>query len=131
MTRAAERRTFAKAVLCFLDGLYLALLCLAVLPHAMGNDFFYGAAAAAALGVLAGLRTEGRASVQALCFALVTGCQLLWSDLSLQKTWMLAFFGGMGLYHASAGILPEKIEIGKALLSGAGFLVGTLLFAAF
>ena len=123
---------FSKAALSFLDGGYLAFLSFAVLPHAMGTEHFYLAALAAGAGVLAGVRLEYRTKLPVLIFAIVTGCQVLWSEpLSLREILFLAFFGGMGLYHASAGIIPDKIEIGKALLSGAGFLIGTFLFVCF
>ena len=52
-------------------------------------------------------------------------------DFSQSEVLLFSFCGGMGLYHASAGIIPEQIAIGKALMSGAGFLCGTLLFACF
>ncbi|WP_458408196.1 hypothetical protein [Anaerotignum sp.] len=123
---------FSKAALSFLDGGYLAFLCFAVLPHAMETEHFYLAAFVAGMGVLAGLRLEGKKMLLLLVFAIVTGCQLFWRDpLSLRENLFLAFFGGMGLYHASSGIIPDKIEIGKALLSGAGFLCGTFLFSCF
>lgn len=128
-TWAAEKRTFAKAALCFLDGGYLAFLCFALLPHVMGTAYFFLSAAAAGVGVLVSLRLEGRKILSVLILWIVTGCQLLWQDpLSFREVLLLAFFGGMGLYHASAGIIPNKIEIGKALCSGAGFLFGTFLF---
>ncbi|MBQ9091678.1 MAG: hypothetical protein IJY52_05360 [Anaerotignum sp.] len=120
---------FSMAALSFLDGGYLAFLCFAVLPHAMGTEHFFLAAAAAGVGVLAGLWLEGKRKLPALVFAIVTGCQLFWNEpLALREILFLAFLGGMGLYHASAGIIPDKIEIGKALISGAGFLAGTYLF---
>lgn len=119
---------FSKAALSFLNGGYLSFLCFAILPHAMDTAHFFMAAAAAGLGVLAGFKLEGKKKVPVLVFAVVTGCQLLWRDpLSFGETLFLSFCGGMGLYDASSGILPDKIEIGKALLSGAGFLLGTFL----
>lgn len=133
-TWTAGKRSFATAVLCFLDGFYLAMLCFAILPRAMETDYFYGAAAAAAIGVAAGLWLEkkGKDILTVLVLAIVTGCYSFWSgELSLREVLFLAFFGGMGLYHASAGIIPDKIEIGKALLSAAGFLIGTFLFSGF
>ena len=123
---------FSKAALSFLDGGYLAFLCFAVLPHAMGTEHFFLAAGAAGIGVTAALFLEGKKKLPSLVFAIVTGCQLFWSEpLSLREILFLAFFGGMGLYHASSGIIPDKIEIGKALLSGAGFIAGTFLFSCF
>lgn len=131
-TGAAEKRTFAKAALCFWDGGYLAFLCFALLPHVMGTEHFFLSTVAAGIGVLAGLWLECRKKLPVLVFMIVTGCQLFWCDpLSLREILFLAFFGGMGLYHASAGIIPDKIEIGKALFSGAGFLLGTFLFIGF
>ena len=41
----------------------------------------------------------------------------------------LAFLGGVGLYHASAGILPEPVSIRNALFSAGGFLAGVFLFS--
>ena len=120
---------FSQAVHSFLEGGYLAFLCFAVLPEAMGGEYFFPAAVLTGLGVLAGVGLEKWRKLPILVFALVTGCQIFWTlPISLQETLFLAFFGGMGLYHASAGIIPDKIEIGKALLSGAGFLCGTFLF---
>ena len=123
---------FSKAALSFLDGGYLAFLCFAVLPHAMGTEHFFLAAGAAGIGVAAGLFLEEKKKLPAVVFAIVTGCQLFWNEpLSFKEILFLAFFGGMGLYHASAGIIPDKIEIRKALISGAGFLSGTFLFMCF
>lgn len=131
-TWAAEKRCFARAALCFLDGGYLAFLCLAVLPAAMGTAYFFPAAGAAAVGVLLGFRFEEKARMKFLIFLIVTGCQVFWQPpYLLREIMLLSCFSGMGLYHASAGIIPDKIEIEKALLSGAGFLVGTFLFAGF
>ena len=50
--RTAERRNAAGAVLCFLEGAYLAMLCFAVLPPAMGAARFWGAAGCAAAFVI-------------------------------------------------------------------------------
>ena len=52
MIRTAERRNAAGAVLCFLEGAYLAMLCFAVLPPAMGTARFWGAAGCAAAFVI-------------------------------------------------------------------------------
>ena len=40
-----------------------------------------------------------------------------------------ALLGGVGLYHASAGILPEPVSIRNALFSAGGFLAGVFLFS--
>jgi len=123
---------FSKAALSFLDGGYLAFLCFTVLPHTLGTEHFYLAALAAGGGVLAGFLLESRRKMQVLTFAAVTGCQFFWSEpLPFGAILFQAVLGGIGLYHASAGVIPDKIEIGKALLSGAGFLIGTFLFAYF
>ena len=123
---------FSKAALSFLDGGYLAFLCFSVLPYAMGAEYFYGAALAVAAGVVAGFRMEEKQNLPVLVFAAIVGCYLFCEKpLSHIEFLFLAFLGGMGLYHASAGIIPDKIEIGKALLSGAGFLCGTVLFSCF
>lgn len=121
----------SQAAHSFLEGGYLAFLCFAVLPESMGGEHFFLAALMAGIGVLAGVWLEKwqKLLVPTLVFALVTYCQTFWTEpISLREILLLAFFGGMGLYHASAGIIPDKIEIGKALLSGAGFLCGTFLF---
>ena len=131
-TWAAEKRNFARAALCFFDGGYLAFLCFSVLPRAMDNLYFFQAAAASSIGVLSAVWLEKKAKLQWLIFAIVTSCQVFWNGaLSLRDVLFLAYFGGIGLYHASAGIIPEKVEIGKAFLSVAGFLVGTILFMSF
>ena len=123
---------FSKAALSFLNGGYLAFLCFSVLPYAMGAEYFYGAALAVAAGVLVGFWMEQKRKLPVLVFAAVIGCYLFCENPLLHRELLfLAFLGGMGLYHASAGIIPDKIEIGKALLSGAGFLGGTVLFSCF
>ena len=128
-TWAAEKRNFARAALCFLDGGYLAFLCFVVLPTAMGTEYFFLAVAAAGIGVVTGFRMVAWKKLQVAIFLIITGCQIFWQPpYLLQEVLLLSCFGGMGLYHASAGIIPEKIEVGKALLSGGGFLSGTLLF---
>ena len=107
-TWAAEKRTFAKAALCFLDGGYLAFLCFALLPHVMGTAYFFLSAAAAGVGVLVSLRLEGRKILSVLILWIVTGCQLLWQDpLSFREVLLLAFFGGLEIF--CLGIIGEYI----------------------
>ena len=102
---------FSKAALSFLDGGYLAFLCFAVLPHAMGMEHFFLAAGAAGIGVTAALFLEGKKKLPPLVFAIVTGCQLFWSEpLSLREILFLAFFGGMGLYFLSMSRLVIAIS---------------------
>ena len=126
---AAEKRNFAGAALCFFDGGYLAFLCFALLPCVMGTEMFFRAAALSGLGVFLGVRLEGRKVCRLLVFSLVTGSYFLWQRVfSLQEMLLLSCFGGMGLYHASAGIIPDEPDVEKGLLSGAGFLIGTFLF---
>lgn len=136
---AKKRISSAEAALCFFDGIYLALLCLALLPRILGTAAFYPAAAAALCGIGIGFLAErrmGRSAFWALLFALLSGIELLYCGQITGKTAvLLACCGGIGLYHACAGILPEGIHpaehIGGALLSGGGFLLGTLYFAFF
>lgn len=137
---AAKRQNpSAAAALCFLDGIYLALLSLAILPAALASAFCPAAAAATAgigCGFLAERRKPGRSWLSALLFAAFMGLELLCSGEIIGRMAVpLAFFGGLGLYHACAGILPEGIapaeHIGRGLLSGVGFLLGTLSFAVF
>lgn len=134
-TWAAKRRSTAEAALCFFDGVYLAMLCFAVLPMAMGTAYFYGAAALSAVGVALGLLAEKRISKEkvlrtVLFIGLTTAFFLLeGKELTLTAVAPLALLAGMGLYHACGGILPEPIRIGKALLSAAGFLLGTIFFS--
>lgn len=128
-TWAAEKRCFAKAALCFLDGGYLAFLCLLLLPQGMGTEYFFWAAGTAALGILAAVFMEKRIDLRVLVLAAATGCQFFWQEPFCQREILfLTFLGGMGLYHASSGIIPERVEIGNALFSAAGFLAGTILF---
>lgn len=128
-TWAAGR--FSKAALSFWNGGYLAFLCLAALPEAMGTAYFFRAVPAALLGVFLGVRTEGNRHLPLPVFAAVTGLWLFDGSASVYKVLLQSFFGGIGLYHASAAIIPEKAEIGTALLCGGGFLAGTILFVGF
>lgn len=136
-TWAAKKRDSAEAALCFFDGVYLAMLCFAVLPMAMETAFFYGAAALSAAGVALGLLAEKKCpwekALGAVLFIGLTTALFLreGKELTLQEIVPLALFAGMGLYHASAGILPEPIRISKALLSAGGFLLGTIIFSPF
>ena len=130
---AGKQRRSAEAVLSFLDGFYLAMLCFAILPLAMEKGTFYLAAVCAGVGIAGGFYLErwGRTDgwLKALLFTILTAVQFL-QQLPIQQIepLVLAVLGGTGLYHASASIIPDKIDIGKALLNGAGFLFGTFLF---
>lgn len=128
--RAAEKRRAAGAVLCFLQGLYLAMLCFAVLPPAMCTAHFWGAAGCAAAGVCLALLAEAylpwdRLLRQGLFLFLTAAIFLSWE----LPNFLLAVSGGVGLYHASAGILQEPASIRAALCSTGGFLVGVFLFS--
>lgn len=135
VTWAAKKRETAQAALCFFDGVYLAMLCFVLLPLAMDTPFFYGAAVLSAAGVAMGLLTERhlpKMGVAILFSGLVTALFLLdGRELTMEMAAALSFFSGMGLYHASAGILPEPIRIDRALLSAGGFLLGTVCFSPF
>lgn len=130
MVRAAEKRSAARAILCFLDGVYLAMLCFAVLPPAMGSARFWGAVGCAAAGVGVGLAGEKYFPWDMLLrhtlFLLLTAVVCFSWEMPV---FLLAFLGGMGLYHASAGIFPEPVSIRKAFFGAGGFLVGVLLFS--
>lgn len=138
---AAEKRNHsAEAALCFLHGLYLAMLCFAILPSAMGTAAFYPSVAASALGVGGSFLLERKNREQAVfCALLFTGLTavhfLCKGEIDGRKAIALAFFGGMGLYHACAGILPEGVQprehIAEAMLSAVGFVLGTAFFAGF
>ncbi len=128
--RTAEKRNSAHAVLCFLEGAYLAMLSFAVLPPAMGSAQFWGAAGCAAAGVGAGLLGEkylpwDMLLRRALFLFLTAAVCFSWEI----PVFPLAFLGGMGLYHASAGIFPEPVSIRNALFSAGGFLLGVFLFS--
>lgn len=124
---AAKKRRAAAAALCFWDGLYLAFVCFAVLPPALETLYFYAAAAAAGLGVAAGFLAEGtRLGGRAVRWAVFAGLSAFCAVLpaSAGAVLLRAALGGVGLYHASCGIVPEEICIGRAFLSAAGFLLG-------
>ena len=135
---AEKRKRSAEAVLCFWDGCYLALICFGILPCAMAMEAFYPAAAASVLGACGsfGLEQNGRWQpfLRVMFFGGLTAVQFLHTgDMEGCEAILLAFWGGMGLYHACAGILPEGIppreHIVEALLSAAGFLLGTGYFS--
>lgn len=128
--RTAGKRNGANAVLCFLEGAYLAMLCFAVLPPAMGSVHFWGAAGCAAVGVAAGLLAEKHlpweTRLRRVLFLFLTAAVCFSWELPV---FLLAFLGGMGLYHASAEILPEPVSVRQALFSAGGFLLGVFLFS--
>lgn len=100
--RTAERRNAAVAVLCFLEGAYLAMLCFAVLPPAMGTARFWGAAGCAAAGCGTGLLAEKYLPWDVLLrralFLFLTAAVCFSWEIPV---FPLAFLGGVGLYHAS------------------------------
>ena len=123
--RTAERRNAAGAVLCFLEGAYLAMLCFAVLPPAMGAARFWGAAGCGT-GLLAEKYLPWDVLLRRALFLFLTAAVCFSWEIPV---FPLAFLGGVGLYHASAGILPEPVSIRNALFSAGGFLVGVFLFS--
>ncbi|MBR4015214.1 MAG: hypothetical protein IKI88_03305 [Anaerotignum sp.] len=137
---AGKRKETADAARCFLDGYFLALLCFCILPFAMKSGYFYGAVLLSALGVIGGVLLEKGQKMGALTtaflFTAVTAFYFMQkSPLSAVGACALAFFGGIGLYAACCGILPEEIPLRKqlllALLGGSGFLLGTAYFGGF
>lgn len=125
MIRTAERRNAAGAVLCFLEGAYLAMLCFAVLPPAMGAARFWGAAGCGT-GFLAEKYLPWDVLLRRALFLFLTAAVCFSWEIPV---FPLAFLGGVGLYHASAGILPEPVSIRNALFSVGGFLAGVFLFS--
>ena len=125
MIRTAERRNAAGAVLCFLEGAYLAMLCFAVLPPAMGAARFWGAAGCGT-GFLAEKYLPWDVLLRRALFLFLTAAVCFSWEIPV---FPLAFLGGVGLYHASAGILPEPVSIRNALFSTGGFLAGVFLFS--
>lgn len=137
---AGKRKETADAARCFLDGYFLALLCFGILPFAMKSGYFYGAVLLSALGVIGGVLLEKAQKTDSLTtaflFTAVTAFYFIQkSPLSVVEACGLAFFGGMGLYAACCGILPEEIPLQTQLLSavvgGGGFLLGTVCFGGF
>lgn len=134
---AAKKHSPADTLLCFFHGIYLAMLCFAALPFAMEGAFFYRTVIFSAAGVALGLLAEkkpkaAKAMDTALFIGLATALFLLQKRmLTGMEAALLALFSGMGLYHASSGILPEPVQIGKAFLSAGGFLLGVFLFSPF
>ena len=120
MIRTAERRNAAGAVLCFLEGAYLAMLCFAVLPPAMGTARFCGT------GFLAEKYLPWDVLLRRALFLFLTAAVCFSWEIPV---FPLALLGGVGLYHASAGILPEPVSIRNALFSAGGFLAGVFLFS--
>ena len=96
-----RRRNSAKTLLCLWDGFYIGLLTFAVLPPAMETPLFYMAAGSSLLGVLLGFWMEkrGKTLLLLLCLTGVTAVYFL-HDASLAGgvAFVVAFFGGMGLY---------------------------------
>ena len=125
MIRTAERRNAAGAVLCFLEGAYLAMLCFAVLPPAMGTARFWGAAGCGT-GLLEEKYLPWDVLLRRALFLFLTAAVCFSWEIPV---FPLAFLGGVGLYHASAGILPEPVSIRNALFSAGGFLAGVFLFS--
>ena len=132
MIRTAERRNAAGAVLCFLEGAYLAMLCFAVLPPAIciiGSIVGIAAGCAAAgcgTGLLAEKYLPWDVLLRRALFLFLTAAVCFSWEIPV---FPLAFLGGVGLYHASAGILPEPVSIRNALFSAGGFLAGVFLFS--
>lgn len=113
----------------FLDGFYLAMLCFAVLPPAFHSVHFYGVAACAMAGIGVGTFAEKIFPWDTLLRQGLFLFLAMAVFLPLKApVFLAAFLGGMGLYHASAGILPEKTSIKGAFCSAGGFLLGVVCF---
>ena len=108
MIRTAERRNAASAVLCFLEGAYLAMLCFAVLPPAMGAARFWGAAGCAAAGCGTGLLAEKYLPWDVLLrralFLFLTAAVCFSWEIPV---FPLAFLGGVGLYPYETHFLAQ------------------------
>lgn len=123
-----------------LHGLFLGLLCFGILPPAMEMPLFYGAAACSVCGAATGVWLENRMGCRGFWFTapLFMALTLLW--LWQEKTgggirfpFCEAFFGGIGLYAACCGVLPEdgtaRDKLRPAVGGGIGFLLSAALFA--
>lgn len=118
------------------NGFFLGLLCFGALPAVMGRSFSSGIAAVC--GAAAGVWLEGRSGRRffpfaALLFAVLTVSWLWQGDTGTSLQSFLSFLGGMGLYAACCGILPEGgagEKLRPAVGGGIGFLLSTVIFAA-
>lgn len=130
----------ASGVRGFLHGVFLGLLCFGILPPLMETPFFYGAALCALGGAAAGAWLEEKREKQFLWLSILlfTAFGLLWiwegkAGGVLPAPFFRAFLGGMALYAACCGILPEEgspqEKIRPAIGGGIGFLLAAIFFA--
>ena len=119
--------------LFFMDGLFLGILAFGILPKAMEAHCFYGGVSFAVAGVLLGFLSEKKTAERRTglaVFLTVLGAAVLFLPWETRK--LLGLFGGLGLYFASAGILPEGLSFREQLLymlsSGGGFLTAVAYF---
>lgn len=130
-----RRNTLLQGVL---HGFFLGLLCFGILPPVMETPLFCATAICSVCGAAAGAWLEEkwgeRSSLPAAL--LFTALTLLWRGGiggSLQFLCGIAFFGGMGLYAACCGVLPEDgamwVRLRPAVGGCAGFLLSAAIFA--
>lgn len=130
-----RRSTFLQGLL---HGFFLGALCFGILPPVMEMPLFYAAAVCSVCGTAAGVWLEEKWGERnsILTALLFTALILLWCGKiggSLQYLCCIAFFGGMGLYAACCGILPEdgamRDRLRPAVGGCAGFLISAAIFA--
>ena len=122
----------------FLEGYILAFLCFYFLPQAFEQVFFLKAGIAALLGIGCAAWLErvfqkqerARGGFRLLIFVLLAitqGFMPATFSMGLVRAWL----GGMGLYAASEGLLPEDGGLEELVYAGVGGILGFLLGAYF
>ncbi len=129
----------------FFDGLLLAYLCFCLLPRTFEGDCFWMAACCLLSGVLIGALLEQKIGdfilepshnnwLHCCAFSAAVWVRMYGMRVIEEKELLLAaaaFFGGLFLFIACGGILPDyvcgKERFGKALGGFAGFFTGVVL----
>lgn len=120
----------------FIEGYFLAYLCFCYLPIAFAEGKFFqaGICALAGIGLGAMVSNKMQKKNYAVCtyrlfvfFTVVVAYYILASMQDILPRLAFALLGGVGLYGANEGLLPEDVGLNEMVYSGVGGILGFLL----
>lgn len=119
----------------FIEGYFLAYLCFSYLPIAFAEGKFFQAGICALAGIGLGAVLSGIAQKRnhAVCayrllvfFIVVISYYALANMQTALPRLAFALLGGVGLYGANEGLLPEDVALNEMIYSGIGGILGFL-----
>ena len=137
-----EKRVIFDFGFSYFDGIAIGLLCMVILPVAFGESVFW----LGVLGIICGVFTTcvleyykknwvaqqwlHSVMVSILVWFWIFGKEIKGGEIPLFPFWV-AFFGGVGLFLACDGVLPEGKEKREGFFRGLGGMCGFLTTMVF